>query len=239
MTHIWTIARREFSSFFRVPLGWVAMALYLFLTGIIFAERVLVPGEPASLRYFFGISGFLLLPVIPAISMRLISDELRTGTIEPLMTAPVADISIILGKYLGAALFLGAMLLPTASYTILLLVLSDPPPDLGPIFAGYLSLALLGLLYLAVGTLASALTSNQTLAFLMTLLVLLLVMLVGSDIISLPRALSPVASTLAIGPRLADFAKGIIDTAHIVFFLSTSAWFLVLALVALEVRRWR
>lgn len=239
MSHIWTIARREFASFFRVPLGWVAMALYLFLTGIIFAERVLVPGEPASLRYFFGISGFLLLPVIPAISMRLISDELRSGTIEPLMTAPVADISIILGKYLGAAFFLAAMVLPTASYTVLLMILSDPRPDLGPIFAGYLSLALLGLMYLAVGTLASALTSNQTLAFLMTLLVLLMVMLIGSDVISLPRALAPIGAALAIGPRLTDFAKGIVDTAHIVFFLSISAWFLVLALVALEVRRWR
>jgi len=239
VSHIWTIARREFASFFRVPLGWVAMALYLFLTGIIFAERVLVPGEPASLRYFFGISGFLLLPVIPAISMRLISDELRSGTIEPLMTAPVADISIILGKYLGAAFFLAAMVLPTASYTVLLMILSDPRPDLGPIFAGYLSLALLGLMYLAVGTLASALTSNQTLAFLMTLLVLLMVMLIGSDVISLPRALAPIGAALAIGPRLTDFAKGIVDTAHIVFFLSISAWFLVLALVALEVRRWR
>jgi ABC-2 type transport system permease protein len=236
---IWTIARREFSSFFRVPLGWVAMALYLFLAGVIFAERVLVPGEPASLRYFFGVSGFLLLPVIPAISMRLISEELRSGTIEPLMTSPVPDLCIVLGKYIGAALFLGAMLVPTVAYTGVLMAVSDPRPDLGPIIAGYLSLALLGLMYLAVGLLASAITANQTLAFLMTLLFLLVVMLIGSDVIALPRALAPVAGTLAIGPRLADFAKGVIDTGHIVFFLSISAWFLVLTLVTLEMRRWR
>jgi gliding motility-associated transport system permease protein len=236
---IWTIARREFSSFFRVPLGWVAMALYLFLAGVIFAERVLVPGEPASLRYFFGVSGFLLMPVIPAISMRLISEELRSGTIEPLMTAPVPDLCIVLGKYFGAALFLGAMLVPTAAYVGVLMSVSDPRPDLGPIVAGYLSLALLGLMYLAVGLLASAITANQTLAFLITLLFLLVVMLVGSDVIALPRALAPVAGALAIGPRLADFAKGVIDTGHVVFFLSISGWFLVLALVMLEMRRWR
>lgn len=239
MTALLTIARREFSSFFRVPLGWVAMALYLFLTGVIFAERVLVPGEPSSLRYFFGVSGFLLLPVAPAISMRLISEELRSGTIEPLMTSPTADLSIVLGKYLGAALFMGAMLLPTLVYPGILMAVSDPKPDPGPILAGYLSLALLGLMYLAVGTLASALTSNQTLAFLLTLLFLLVLMLAGSDVIALPRALAPVGAAIAIGPRLADFAKGVIDSAHIVFFLSVSAWFLVLALVALEMRRWR
>jgi ABC-2 type transport system permease protein len=239
VTALLTIARREFSSFFRVPLGWVAMALYLFLTGVIFAERVLVPGEPSSLRYFFGVSGFLLLPVAPAISMRLISEELRSGTIEPLMTSPTADLSIVLGKYLGAALFMAAMLLPTLVYPGILMAVSDPRPDPGPILAGYLSLALLGLLYLAVGTLASALTSNQTLAFLLTLLFLLVLMLVGSDVIALPRSLAPVGAAIAIGPRLADFAKGVIDSAHIVFFLSISAWFLVLALVALEMRRWR
>jgi ABC-2 type transport system permease protein len=239
MSLIWTIARREFASFFRVPLGWVAMALYLFLTGVIFAERVLAPGAPASLRYFFGVSGFLLLPVVPAISMRLISEELRSGTIEPLMTSPVADICIVLGKYLGAAMFLGAMLAPTLSYVGVLMAVSDPRPDIGPIVAGYLSLVLLGLMYLAVGTLASALTANQTLAFLVTLLALLMVMLLGSDVVSLPRSLAPVAAAVAIGPRLADFSKGVIDTGHVVFFLSVSAWFLVLALVALETRRWR
>lgn len=235
----WTIASREFRSFFRIPLGWVAMAFYLFLAGVIFAERTLLPGEPASLRYFFGISGFLLLPVVPAISMRLLSEEFRSGTIEPLMTSPVSDLNIVIGKYIGAALFLGALLAPTALFAVALFIVSDPAPDPGPILAGYLSLILLGMLYLAVGTLASALTANQTLAFLGTFLFLLLMLLVTSDIVRLPSPFDQFAATVAIGPRLTDFARGIVDTSHVVFFLGASAWFLVLAFIALETRRWR
>lgn len=235
----WTIAAREFRSYFRIPLGWVAMAFYLFLAGVIFAERILLPGEPASLRYFFAISGFLMLPVVPAISMRLLSEELRSGTIEPLMTSPVSDLSIVLGKYVGAALFLAALLAPTTLYALALFAVADPQPDPGPIVAGYLSLILLGMLYLAVGTLASALTSNQTLAFLGTLLFLLLMLLLTSDVIRAPAIFDPLIASLAIGPRLTDFARGIIDTSHVVFFLAASAWFLILAFVALETRRWR
>jgi ABC-2 type transport system permease protein len=239
VTALWAIATREYRSFFRVPVGWVVVALYLFLAGVIFAERILIPGEPSTLRYFFGISGFLLLPVVPAISMRLFSEELKSGTIEPLMTSPVGDLAIVAGKYLGGALFLGAMLAPTILYPITLLLVSDPKPDPGPILAGYLSLILLGLLYLAVGTLASSLTSNQTLAFLGTFLFLLLTLLVTSDLVTLPPMIARWAGVISLGPKLADFAKGVIDTSHIVFFLAGSGWFLVLAYISLQTRRWR
>lgn len=239
MSALWAIAVRELRSFFRIPLGWVAVALYLFLAGLIFAERILIPGEPSSLRYFFGVSGFLLLPVVPAVSMRLFSEELKSGTIEPLMTSPVGDASIVLGKFLGAAMFLAAMVLPTLVYPAILMAMSDPRPDPGPIFAGYLSLALLALVYLAVGTLASALTSNQTLAFLGTFLFLLLYTLVTSDIVGLPPGPARWAAELSLGPKLVDFAKGVIDTSHIAFLLSLAAFFLVLAHVAVQTRRWR
>ncbi len=239
MKSLWAIAIREYRSFFRIPLGWVAVALYLFLAGVIFAERILIPGEPSSLRYFFGISGFLLLPVVPAISMRLFSEEYKSGTIEPLMTSPVGDASIVLGKFSGAALFLATMVLPTLIYAAILMAVSDPRPDPGPMVAGYLSLALLGLLYLAVGTLASALTANQTLAFLGTFLFLLLYTLVTSDIVGLPPAAAKWAAEMSIGPRLLDFAKGVIDTAHVMFFLSGVVFFLLLAYIAVQMRRWR
>lgn len=239
MTSLWAIAMREYRSFFRIPLGWVAVALYLFLAGVIFAERILVPGEPSSLRYFFGVSGFLLLPVVPAISMRLFSEEYKSGTIEPLMTSPVGDASIVLGKFTGAAMFLGTMVAPTLVYAVILMIVSDPRPDPGPMVAGYMSLVLLGLLYLAVGTLASALTANQTLAFLGTFLFLLLYTLVTSDLVGLPRGVARIAAQLSMGPKLLDFAKGVIDTAHVVFFLSGVGLFLMLAYVAVQVRRWR
>lgn len=216
------------------------IALYLLLCGLVFGSITLVAGEPASLRSFFAVSGWLMLPVAPAVSMRLLSDEFRSGTIESLMTAPVSDASVIAGKYAGAALFLGAMVAPTVLYALILAFISSPGPDGGPIVAGYLSLLLLGLLYLAIGTLASALTANQTLAFLGTFLFLLVLLLCSSELVS--RAPAPVAralSAVAIAPRLADFAKGVIDLSHVVFFLSASAWFLVLATIAVQSRRWR
>ena len=240
MTALTTIAVREFRSFFRLPVGWVVIALYLFLTGIVLAVRTLVPGEPATLRDFFGFSGFLLLPVVPAISMRLLSEELRSGTIESMMTAPVSDASVVVGKFLGGWMFLGAMVAPTLVYAAGLFAISDPAPDPGPIVAGYMSLLLLGMLYLSVGTLASSLTANQTLAFIGTLLALLVVLMLSGDRAgTLPAPLDRVFLAVALPRRLDDFAKGAIDTSNVVFFLSMSAAFLTLAVVSLESRRWR
>jgi ABC-2 type transport system permease protein len=171
--------------------------------------------------------------------MRLISEELRSGTFESLMTAPVTDVAVVVGKYVGGVLFLVAMLAPTLVYVAILYAISDPAPDPGPIAAGYLSLLLVGMLYLAIGTLASSLTSNQTLAFVGTFLSLFLLQLLTSGTIALPPAVAALLAHAAMRPRLSDFAKGVIDTSHVVFFLTVSAWFLVLAYVSVQTRRWR
>lgn len=240
MRQMWTIAMREFSSLFRLPVGWIAVALYMLLTGIIFILFTLAPGEPATMRYFFAIAGWLLLPVAPAISMRTFSEELRSGTIEPLMTAPVTDFSLIVGKYIGAWLFLIAVLAPTVIHAVILYRFSDPAPDPGPILAGYLSLVLVGGLYLAVGCLASSLTPNQTLAFLGSLLFILAFLLV-TDIASQQAnpTMARILLSLSINARIADFAKGIIATEHIVFFISAAAWFVFLTILSIQSRRWR
>lgn len=240
MNAIAAIALREFRSFFRLPVGWIVVALFLLLTGAVFATAILAPGQAATLRPFFAIAGWLLLPVVPAISMRLFSEELRTGTIEPLLTSPVRDGSLVLGKFLGASLFLLAMFLPTLCYPVVLWAVSDPAPDAGPIIAGYLSLVLLGMLNLAVGTLASACTSSQTLAFLATLFVLLGTLLAPSfPTQSLPMALQRIVEAFSLAPRMGDFAKGVIDTGHLIWFGASTAWLLVLATLALQSRRWR
>ncbi|TVQ63808.1 MAG: hypothetical protein EA378_00765 [Phycisphaerales bacterium] len=232
------IATRELRSFFRLPVGWVVLALYAALTGAVFALDTLRPGEPATMRAFFATAGILLMAVGPAVSMRLFSEEIRTGGIEPLATAPVGDLALVLGKYLGSVLFLGAILLPTLAFPIALAILSDPKPDPGPIVAGYLALALLGCLVLAVGTAASALTSSQTLAFLATLLVLLGFTLATSR---LPAQLDPRLGELFAGwsptARLRDFARGVIDPAHAVYFLALSGVALSVAWGAVRGRR--
>lgn len=240
MKTILAVAGREFSSFFRLPVGWIVIALYAFLTGVIFATQILIPGQAATMRVFFFVAGWLLIPVAPAISMRLFADEARSGTLETLMTSPVTDLAVVLGKFAGAALFLLAMLAPTLVHVALLAACSDPPPDAGPVLAGYLSVLLLGLLFLSAGAFFSSLTSNQTLAFLATLFFLLLLLLVSSaGSLGAPAWAQRGLGLLAIGPRMADFAKGVVDTTHVVFFLSLTGWFLVLTYLSLGSRRWR
>jgi ABC-2 type transport system permease protein len=238
MSRVWTIATREYASFFRVPLGWVVVALFLALSGAVFSGRGFGPGQPATMRAFFETWWTLLVIVAPAISMRLFSDELRTGTIEPLLTAPVAEAAVVVGKYVGSVLFLLTLLAPTLLYVILLFAISRP--DAGPIIAGYAGVILLGMLYLAVGCLASSLTSSQTLAFLGTFFALFIFEIMALVVApAAPAGIRSFLYSLSVNQRMGDFARGLIDTGHVVFFLAASAWFLALASVVMESRRWR
>jgi ABC-2 type transport system permease protein len=247
---VWAIAQREFASLFRVPLGWLALAAFALVSGWLFVRGVLVPLAPATMRPMFATMGWLLMPMVPAVSMRLVSEELRSGTIEPLMTSPASDYAVVLGKFLGAAAFLLVLMSPLAVHAW---VLSESVStagggiDWGPVAAGALSVALLAGLLLALGLFASTLTSNQTLAFLATFLAILgLLLLPDLALASLPRdggvwsdRASALARGLRVGVRLDDFGKGIIDTGHVVAFLAWSAVFLVGAAASLESRRWR
>ncbi|MFO0832645.1 MAG: ABC transporter permease [Phycisphaerales bacterium] len=235
----WAIARRELSSYFHQPAGWIVIALMMFLMGVVFALVVLVPGRPASMRAFFEASGWLLLPVAPAISMRLFAEELRSGTFEPLCTSPLSTAALVVGKYAGAVLFLVAMLTPTVLLPIVLRLLSDPRPDAGPVLAGYLCLLLLGMLYIALGMLASACTTNATLAFLITLFGILGLLLVGgaSQVGWLPGWARDACEGLSTRWRVADFAKGVVDSAHAVYFLTLSGFLLLLSGGVLHLRR--
>jgi ABC-2 type transport system permease protein len=234
-----TVAWREFASFFRSSIGWLVIALYLFLSGLWFAYDTINPGQPATMRALFGVSQWLLLIVAPAISMRLVSEELRSGTIEPLMTAPISDWHIVLGKYLAAVGFLIAMLLPTLLHVGVLELLASP--DYGPVLAGYLGLILVGSCYLAVGLFFSSLTRNQIVAFLSTLFFFMLLAFVsGPNVASLvDEPLRSLLFGLSINLRVADFAKGVFDTSHAAFFVAMIVLFIALSVVGVESRRWR
>ena len=238
MSRALTIALREYQSFFRIPLGWVVIALFFCLSAVFFAQRTLIPGNPAAMRDFFGVWWGLLLFVSPAISMRLLSEELRTGTIEPMLTAPAGEWTIVFGKYAAAVGFLVTMMIPTLAFVGVLAWLSRP--DYGAIGAGYLGLLLLGMLYLAVGMLASCITNNQTLAFLATLFVLFLLDLAPTRLAAqVPEPWAGLLFKLAPSYRVTDFARGLIDTSTLAFFLLGSFWFVALAAVTLQSRRWR
>jgi len=235
---IWTLAVRELVSMFRVPAGWIIIALFAFLSAVLFVNQTLIPGEPGSMRYFFSASAWLLIPIAPAISMRLMSEEYRTGSFESLRTTPAGDWAVACGKYLGSILFLALMLLPSLAYPIVLAIVSSPMPDPGPIFAGYLMLLLVGSLYLAIGLLASSTTSSQTLAFLGTMMVLVLFMVITSILTpSAGSKLSPILQKLSVINRAGEMGKGVIDTGTIFFFVIGSTWMVALTAGVLESRR--
>ncbi len=238
MSQTITIAQRELSSMFRVPAGWIIIALFAFLTAVLFVTMTVIPGQPGTLRYFFAQSGWFLIPIAPAISMRLMSEEYRSGSFESLRTAPAGDWSVTLGKYLGSLGFLLLMLVPTLVYPILLTIVSSPSPDLGPIFAGYLMLVLVGMLYLGIGMVASSLTASQILAFLGTMMTLILIIMLTEVIATkVDPTFAGALQELSIMSRIQELSKGIIDTATIAFFVIGTVWMLVLASAVLEVRR--
>ncbi len=241
----WAVARREFSSFFRIPLGWIIIAVFALFAAAIFCSMTLRTGQVATMRAVFAWAGWLLWPLVPAVSMRLLAEEYRTGTIEPLMTSPAGDYAVVVGKFAGAMAFVACLIAPTLVLVGVLATFSSPAPDAGPILAGYLAILLTGSLYLSLGLLASSMTNNQTLAYLLAFFGIL-------GVLTLPQiALSAVPpqpswdwarTTLAalnVNARIVDFARGVIDLSHVVFFVTTSLVLVLLAGVALESRRWR
>ena len=237
MSRTLAIARRDFASYFLTPTGYVVTALYLLFTGGFFLYGF-QPGQTATMRPVFEYGAWALLFIGPAISMRMISEEMRTGTAEMLMTSPVSETSVIAGKFIAAAWFLVVMLLPTGVYVMALELYGRP--DYGELASGYLGVFCAGLAYLASGLFASTLTSSQLVAF-MVALFFWLVLSVGAKMVPayLPEPWAQIAVLLDPDLRLRDFAIGLIDSANIVFFAAIAVFFLAAAVKSLEARRWR
>src|SRR5438477_3488105 len=150
-----TIARREFLSYLFSPIAYVAMTLFLLASGFLF-RKDFEPGQPAAMRTIFEWMVWLLVIVVPLLCMGLIAQEWATGTIEPLMTAPVDETDVVIGKFLGALAFFCVLLAPTLLYVVLLRLYSRM--DFGPIFSGYLGILLVVSLFVSIGLFCSSLT---------------------------------------------------------------------------------
>lgn len=234
-----TLARRELASLFCSPIGYVVLALFALGSSLVFYVGF-APGNHATMRVTYGGVVWLLVFLAPAISMRLLSEELSRGTIERLMTSPVNDTQVVLGKWLAALGFFAVLLLPLLAHVAVLEVTADP--DLGPIVTGWFGLLLVGGLYLAIGTFASAATENQIIAFLLTVFVIcgltfLLYFLPEAEFVP-PRVRSAMFYA-NVNRRFEGFNKGLLDVRNVVYFISTTALFLFLAVKLLESRRWR
>ena len=235
MRNTTAIAFKEFKSYLASPMAYIVTGIFLVLTGFFFSI------SPAT--YFeTSISGFLqtgslsLLLLAAVLTMRLIAEERKIGTLELLLTAPVRDSEVILGKFLGSLGILTAMLVLTFYYPLLLVLFGDP--DMGPIVTGYLGLFLLGSASLAVGVFASSLTSNQLVAAMVTGGILFALWFISLAAGFLPKALGEVAGYFSLANYFPDFMRGMIDTRGIIYYLSITALFLFLAIRSLENSRW-
>jgi ABC-2 type transport system permease protein len=232
-----TIAAKEFKSYLTSPMAYIVIAVFLLGTGFFFGWSS-VTYSATSLSGLLGDVFYIIivLLLLTLLTMRLLAEERKLGTIELLLTAPVRDSEIILGKFLSSLGIMVVMLILTFYFPILLKVYGDP--DIGPMATAYLGLFLLGCAALAVGIFASSMTSNQILAAVVAGGILLGLWFLGYAASYLPTSLGDVVSYFSLSNYFPYFTAGIIDTRGIVYYLSITALFLFLAIRSLENSRW-
>ena len=229
------IAFKEFQSYLASPMAYVVTGIFLVGTGFFFSISPTTYLE-TSISGFLQTGSILLLLLAAVLTMRLLAEERKMGTLELLLTAPVRDSEVILGKFLGSLGILTVMLVLTFYYPIILMLFGDP--DMGPIGTGYLGLFLLGCTSLAVGTFASSLTSNQIVAAVVATGILFALYFLGFAATFLPEAVGEIINYFSLSNYFPDFMRGIIDTRGIIYYLSITALFLFLAIRSLENSRW-
>jgi ABC-2 type transport system permease protein len=230
-----TIALKELRSYLTSPMAYIVTGIFLALTGTFFALSSSTYYE-TSIDGFSNLGSILLLLLAAVLTMRLIAEEKKLGTWELLLTAPVRDSEVILGKFLGSLGILVVMLVLTLYYPILLWIFGDP--DWGPILTTYLGLFLLGGVSLAVGLFASSLTSNQIVAAVVAGGILFALWYLGLAADLAPGQLGEILGYVSLSYHFPDFTSGVIDTRGIIYYLSVAALFLFLAARSIETSRW-
>lgn len=246
------IAGKELRSYFASPMGYILIGLFALLFGAFFrvyltgfaerSQQMAMGGGAVNVNEWL-IRGVLhnvaiiILFIMPMVTMRTYAEEKRSGTMELLLTSPITDLQIIVGKFLGAMGLFAAMLLVTAIDIAILFRIGNP--ELKPVLAGYLGLFLLGGSFLSVGLLISSLTKNQIVAGVMTFAVFLLLWIINWFADSVGPLGRTIVSFLSITEHLDDFTKGIIDTKHIIYYLSFITFGLFLTAKSVDSERWK
>ena len=252
MRNAFTIAGKELRGFFVSPMGWVVMGLYALLFGYFFMAHLTYFVQQSMQSQMGGgpinINQFMIRPLLqnvalinlfllPMITMRAYAEEKRSGTIELLLTSPVSDLQIILGKFLGAIGFYAALLAVTMVYVGILFAFGTP--EWRPVVTGYLGLLLMGGCFLSVGLFISSTTKNQVVAGAATFVVFLLLWIISWLGQSAGPAVASVLEYLSIVWHFEDFGKGVIDTKHVIYYLSFITFGLFLTMKSVDTERWR
>lgn len=237
MQNVLAIFRKEFQTYFNSPIAYVFITVFLLVTIWLFFSSFFLINQ-ATMRDFFGLIPLIFLLFVPAVTMRLWAEERKLGTLELLMTLPVSETQVVVGKFLASLAFLGVAMLLTVPLAITVEALGNL--DWGPIVGGYLGTMLLGGAYLAIGLYISSLTENQIIAFILSAVVCFGLFIIGEDIIlfKLPALIRPFAQALGLGAHFDSIGRGVIDSRDLIFYASTIGFFLYLNVRAVERRTW-
>ncbi|MBT4482808.1 MAG: ABC transporter permease [Candidatus Latescibacteria bacterium] len=235
MNKVVPIFRREISSYFFSPVAYIVISVFLLIVGWFFSSELFLANE-ASLRSVFSFTPFVFIFFIPAITMRLMSEEQKSGTIELLFTMPISDIDIVLGKYLAGLGLLMAALAFTFPYALTVMFFGEP--DMGMLVSGYLGLILMGASYVAIGMFASTVSKNQVVSFIIAFFIIFSLFMLNKFLILIPPRLVPVFQYLSIDYHFENISRGVIDSRDIVYYLSLIVFMLSLAKLSLESRKW-
>lgn len=236
MHQILTLAKKEFRSYFDSPVAYVVITIFLLISGWQFSTSMFL-SNTADLRGLFSIIRFILLFFIPAISMRLISEEKRLGTIELLLTLPIKDWHLVLGKFIAAYAMIVITLLLTLIHFITITALGNP--DIGATIAGYVGLFFVVGVYLSIGIFTSALSQNQIVAFITSFLIIFALFMLDKIVIFFPGYIANILEFISIDYHFNSIARGVIDSRNIIYYLSVIFIFLFLTVQTLESRKWK
>lgn len=238
MSNILTVAGRELKAYIVSPLAWIIIALFAALTGFIFVAVVL-GSRQADLTPMFGWFAVLALILTPALTMRLFSEEYKLGTMELLLTSPARDWQIVVGKFLAAWLGFAILLVPTLWQVVILKRYGDP--DMGILGSSYLGVLLLGAAFVGIGMVASALTQNQFVAYIIGMVVLLFLWVADAPAGAMGQTdlIANFLRQISLPGQFQDFFGGVLDVQHLLYFVSLALISIVVTTLVVSSRRWR
>ena len=235
LTNLRTIFTKELRSYFNSPVAYIVMVVFLLILGWFFTSNLFL-SNTASLRVVFEMTPFIMLFFAPAITMRLISEETKSGTLELLLTKPVKEYEIVVGKFLAAWMLFLLTLAPTLCYYVTVSLLGSL--DLGPVIGGYIGLFFVGGVFIGVGVFGSSVTENQVIAFIVSFLVVFCLFMLDKVLMFVPNYLASVFEYLSVDYHFSNIARGVIDSRDVLYYISGIAVTLVLGTLALVRRRW-
>ncbi len=234
---IFAIMKKELQSFFYSPVAYIVFASFLMIVGYLFWV-ILISSRMASLEPMLYNAAFILLLASPVLTMRLVSEEKKSRTIELLLTSPISPAEIIAGKFLACFTLYLVLILLTVQYPMVLSAYSTEF-DMGPVYSGYIGLILLGAAFISMGLFASTLTENQIIAAMVSFGGLVLFWIFGWAKNVFDNAFGQILGNLSIFDRYAEFLRGIVDSGNVIFFVVFTLTWLFLATRVLESDRWR